>query len=37
MGKLMLNSKCYTGGSSEHDYSTTEQVVGTWIDGSTLK
>ena len=23
-------------GSSEHTYSTTEQVVGTWIDGSTL-
>ena len=24
------------GGSSGHNYSTTEQVVGTWIDGSTL-
>lgn len=24
------------GGSSAHNYSTTEQVVGTWIDGSTV-
>ena len=24
------------GGGSTHNYSTTEQVVGTWIDGSTL-
>lgn len=24
------------GGSSGHNYSTTEQVVGTWIDGSTI-
>ena len=24
------------GGSSGHDYSTTEQVVGTWVDGSTI-
>lgn len=24
------------GGSSEHNYSTTEQVVGTWIDGKPL-
>ena len=24
------------GGSSGHNYSTTEQVVGTWIDGKTL-
>lgn len=25
-----------SGGSSSHTYSTTEQVVGTWIDGKTL-
>ena len=24
------------GGGASHNYSTTEQVVGTWIDGSTL-
>lgn len=24
------------GGGSTHDYSTTEQVVGTWIDGKPL-
>ena len=24
------------GGSSGHDYSSTEQVIGTWIDGKTL-
>lgn len=24
------------GGGSSHNYSTTEQIVGTWIDGSTL-
>lgn len=40
MGKLMLNSECYTGGSSSgsggHNYSTTEHVVGTWIDGKTV-
>lgn len=24
------------GGSSNHNYSTSEQIVGTWIDGSTL-
>lgn len=26
----------FAGGGSTHNYSTTEQVVGTWIDGSTL-
>ena len=24
------------GGSSGHNYSTTEQIIGTWIDGTTL-
>lgn len=34
MGKLMLNEICYTGGGNEfHSYSTTEHIVGTWIDG----
>ena len=38
MGKLMFNGIDYTGGVSNngHTYSTTEQVVGTWIDGSTV-
>ena len=36
MGKLMFNGIDYTGGVSNngHTYSTDEQVVGTWIDGS---
>ena len=36
MGKLMFNGIDYTGGASNngHTYSTDEQVVGTWIDGS---
>ena len=38
MGKLMFNGIDYTGGASNngHTYSTDEQVVGTWIDGSTI-
>lgn len=40
MGKQILNGVEYSGsnqsGSSWHDYSTTEQVVGTWIDGKPL-
>lgn len=34
MGKLVLNGKEYTSNREEkHNYSTSEQVVGTWIDG----
>ena len=36
MGKIMLNDIEYSSGSgssSGHNYSTIEQVVGTWIDG----
>ena len=37
MGKIMFNGESYTGGTGDgHAYSTTEQVVGTWIDGSPL-
>lgn len=36
MGKIMLNSKQYTGGGEFHEYSTSEQIVGTWIDGSSV-
>ena len=32
----MRTSEGGGGGSSGHDYSTTEQVVGTWIDGKPL-
>lgn len=37
MGKIYLNNIEYAGGvggSSLHEYSTTEKVVGKWIDGS---
>jgi hypothetical protein len=36
MGILKFNGRCYTGGTGDgsHTYSTTEQVVGTLIDGS---
>lgn len=35
MGLMMLNGINYAGGVDDsHDYSTTEKVVGTWIDGS---
>ena len=34
---LYVNGKQVSGGGgSEHNYSTTEQAVGTWIDGSTI-
>lgn len=35
MGKIILNGVEYVGGGSEngHNYSTSEQVVGTWVDG----
>lgn len=38
MGKMMLNGKEYagSGGGASHTYSTTEQVVGTWLDGKPL-
>lgn len=38
MGKLMKNGICYSGvgGTSSNNYSTEEQVVGTWIDGKPL-
>lgn len=40
MGKQILNGIEYCGsnqgGGSGHDYSTMEQVVGTWIDGKPL-
>lgn len=41
MGKQILNGIEYCssnqgGGSSGHNYSTTEQVIGTWIDGKPL-
>ena len=37
MGKILLNGIEYSsGGSSSHIYSTTEQVVGKWIDGKPI-
>lgn len=37
MGKLILNGKEYAGSGSEwHEYSTSEKVVGKWIDGKPL-
>ena len=38
MGQIMLNGIAYSSGylHESHDYSTDEQVVGTWIDGSTI-
>ena len=37
MGKILLNGIEYSsGGSSSHNYSTTEQVVGKWIDGKPI-
>lgn len=38
MGQIMLNGNIYTGGEVHADvhYSTNEQIVGTWIDGSTV-
>lgn len=34
MGRIFLNSIGYAGSGDFHNYSTTEQIVGTWIDGS---
>lgn len=34
MGKIFLNSRQYAGGGDYHEYSTSEHIVGTWIDGS---
>jgi hypothetical protein len=38
MGKIMFNGESYTGGTGDggHTYSTTEHVVGTWIDGKPI-
>ena len=37
MGKMMLNGKEYAGsGSKWHEYSTSEKVVGKWIDGKPI-
>lgn len=40
LNKLQVGSTIYDvpsgGGSSGHTYSTTEQIVGTWIDGKTI-
>lgn len=39
LNKLQVGSTIYdvpSGGGSGHNYSTTEQIVGTWIDGSTV-
>lgn len=39
MGILKLNGIDYMGGNSgsnAHNYSTSEQIVGTWVDGSTV-
>lgn len=33
---INVNGRRAVGGSSMHNYSTDEHVVGTWIDGSTL-
>lgn len=35
MGKIIHNGIQYSGNNS-HNYSTNEQIVGTWIDGSTI-
>ena len=36
MGKLMVHDRPYSGGKPTHIYSTDEQKVGVWIDGSTI-
>lgn len=40
MGKIIMNGIEYNSGipaiSSSHNYSTTEQVIGTWVDGKPL-
>ena len=38
MGQIYMNSVNYStgGGSDAHSYSTTEQAVGLWVDGSTV-
>jgi len=36
MGKMILNGIEYVGGDSGYTYSTTEQVIETWIDGKPL-
>jgi len=33
---LYIDGRRTVGGNSMHNYSTSEQIVGTWIDGSTL-
>ena len=35
MGRIFYNGSSYSGNAS-HDYSTDEQIVGTWIDGSII-
>jgi hypothetical protein len=34
MGKIFLNSRQYAGGGDYREYSTSEHIVGSWIDGS---
>ena len=36
MGKMILNGKEYVGGENWHKYSTSERVIGEWIDGKPL-
>ena len=36
MGKIMLNGKQYASSDDYHIYTTTEQEVGMWIDGSLI-
>ena len=36
MGVLRLNGKAYGGGTLAQHYSTTERLIGTWIDGKPL-
>lgn len=36
MGKMILNGKEYVGGENWHKYSTSERIVGEWIDGKPL-
>ena len=36
MGKMILNGKEYVGGENWHKYSTSERIIGEWIDGKPL-
>lgn len=36
MGMIMQNEKIFATGEEYHKYSTNEQIVGEWIDGSTI-